>query len=40
MNAKGIIRTYDLRERTGIQYLKKDSVNKKIKVKHYWKSLD
>ncbi len=37
---KGQVVQYDLRERTGIKYLQKDSKNKKIKVKHYWKSLD
>ena len=40
MIVNGVVRTYDLRERTGIQYLAKDSANKRIKVKHYWKSLD
>lgn len=39
MSVEGVVRTYDIAERTGIKYIKKDSSKKRIKVEHYWKKL-
>lgn len=40
LDAAGVINgAFDIAERTGIKYIKKDSKNKRIKVEHYWKKL-